>query len=147
MGTKKFTRRFTDKGLHVDWQDIPEWIKYVISGALATIGTIVTGIFVANSQNRRTSVDDRSEFTQQMMERLNHVELQLAAALQSLAKERQYCDERMDHILAEAEAKLRDRDLTIIKLREEIANKQVSINNAVKRIEHLESLVDNDDGK
>lgn len=142
MSTQQYHRRGCSRRItKVDWQHLPEWLKLAVSGSLSALGTVVVGLFVAKSHNKRTRADDRSQFTAQMMERLNHVELQLAAALQSLAMERQYCDERMDAYRHEAEEKLKERDEIIAKLRAENENSQQRFDEAMARIDHLEEIV------
>jgi hypothetical protein len=62
----------------VEWSNFPEWLKLAMAGALSSLGTIVAGFFVARSDSRRMRTTDRSEFTQQLLDRLTAVEIAAA---------------------------------------------------------------------
>ena len=62
----------------MEWSNFPEWLKLAMAGALSSLGTIVAGFFVARSDSRRMRTTDRSEFTQQLLDRLTAVEIAAA---------------------------------------------------------------------
>jgi len=62
----------------VEWSNFPEWLKLAMAGALSSLGTIMAGFFVARSDSRRMRTTDRSEFTQQLLDRLTAVEIAAA---------------------------------------------------------------------
>lgn len=135
----------------MDWDIIPEWLKLTIAAALSALGTVVVGVLQSRSNDKKINAEDRTLFTTQMMERLNHVEEQLGVALQSLAQERQYCDERLKVIQDGYEKRLEARDRIIAELREQIASKQTTLEEALRRITQLEQAfqgaIPEDDGK
>lgn len=111
----------------MDWSNLPEWLKYATVAALSSLGTIVSGYFVARSDSRRVRADDRVQLTTQLMERLATVERQMA-------EERDYCDKRMNLMKEDYEARLDKRDRIITELREFHATQE-------QRITHLEKLL------
>ena len=62
----------------MEWSNFPEWLKLAMAGALSSLGTIMAGFFVARSDSRRMRTTDRSEFTQQLLDRLTAVEIAAA---------------------------------------------------------------------
>ena len=125
----------------MSWHDIPEWLRLVVVASLGALGTIVSGGIVARSDSKRTRADDRGLLTTQALERLSHVEEQLGVALQSLAQERRYCDERMQAVQDHYEERLKSRDILIGELRESVNSKEATLNSALNRISQLEQTV------
>jgi len=94
----------------VEWSNFPEWLKLAMAGALSSLGTIVAGFFVARSDSRRMRTTDRSEFTQQLLDRLTAVEL-------AAAEERKQFRAEINAIRDESRERLESRDQIISELR------------------------------
>ena len=108
----------------MSWETLPEWVRVIIPAALGVIGTITLGILQANSDKKRVRSDDRSVFTAQVLERLGRVE-------QQMQQEREYY-----------EARLAARDEIIRELRASLASRDISLQQALRRITHLENVVE-----
>lgn len=111
----------------MDWDNIPDWIKMAITGALSSLGTMVAGYFVALSDNKRTRTEDRVEFTSQVMARLAAVEKQMK-------EEREYYEKKMALLKEEYQKRLESRDDLIHQLRLRDENREA-------RLQHLERLL------
>lgn len=110
---------------HVD--NLPEWLLNVLYTALGGLGALFIGLLRANSDNRRTRADDRSNFTDQVMRRLAAVEKQMR-------EERDHSDNQMRLMKEDYEQRIDKRDAIIADLRERDANRE-------ERLHLLEELV------
>lgn len=126
----------------MDWHNLPDWLKMAGAGALSAIGTIILGFLKARSDDKRTRTDDRGRLTDQMLNRLHHVEEQLGIALETVAKERAYCDERMAALQERYEAIIVERDKVMNDLETRLIEKNTLLKDAVERIKDLEHKLD-----
>lgn len=101
--------------------NLPQWAMNVLYAALGGLGAMFAGLIRAKVDNNRIRVDDRAEFTKQVMDRLATVEA-------SLESEREYCERKLAGLHDQYEGRLATRDKVIADLRE--------------RIQHLESRLD-----
>lgn len=90
---------------------IPEWFMNLVLVAAGGLGALGLGLVRATTDNRRTRSEDRTQFTDQVMRRLQDVETQLST-------ERLHNDERIRELHALYEKRLEIRDRTIAELRE-----------------------------
>jgi len=99
----------------VDFGNLPEWLKMLVSAAMGALGMFGVALIRAMTDNNRVRSDDRVQFTSQVLERVKLLEDQIAA-------ERNYCREEIHRVQQQYESRLETRDQIITELRQRITH-------------------------
>ena len=103
----------------------PDMILGMAAAALGGAGVMVAGYFKARADNNKIRSDDRVNFTQQVMDRVAHLE-------KAAVEEREYCEQRLAFQSKILNDRLEQRDKIITELRGRISELENKLDGLLK---------------